>query len=188
MITAAIMLAASTQAASITWGGWVGNYTLDPANGYCQGTVNAYLIYTTAVGGFTPVGSGANTWGNFDTATYTTAAGGTMVASTTLTATESGVNAAFDRSYTRTFTEINAYYMVVITDSASPNNFGAFTAQVSGVGDDFSAPSLVLLQTGWNAGEYLEATAFTSVVPEPTSMALFALGAAVLGLRRRFKK
>lgn len=80
------------------------------------------------------------------------------------------------------------YYAMVVFDSTTMN-WGIAIAQVSGISDapPLDANGVTFYNTDLGDG-YLSLAANTATVPEPTSMALLALGAAAFGLRRKFRK
>ncbi len=80
------------------------------------------------------------------------------------------------------------YYAMVVFDS-STMNWGIAIAQVSGISDapPLDANAVIFSNTDLGDG-YASLAANTATVPEPTSMALLALGAAAFGLRRKFRK
>jgi len=181
-IACVLALAGAAQAASLAWGGYLGNSK--EATGTMGGTgAYATLIYM----GMADPGTGVTQW---DKTTGLSNLGGAVMATHNITTQEATVDYSFVNNFVRADASggVNGYWMVVVYDpNTSPGYFGWHIAQVSGITDTSSAGNVVL-SDGFGPGQYLDAGAQIGVIPEPTSMALLALGVAALGLRRKVRK
>jgi len=173
MTTAALALMAGfAQAATVQWSSGI---IQDPVTGINIGsTTDAYL---------------AQVW------FYTDALGTPFAAGGTLTDNTSTALSVFNGSTASTFTggsPAGTYYAQMIITSADglwrmdsgivalgafPNEPGALTVYFgTGQGTAAGTAGGSTFTEGWEA------------IPEPTSMALLAIGVAAIGLRRRFRK
>ncbi|MDA3926535.1 MAG: PEP-CTERM sorting domain-containing protein [Kiritimatiellae bacterium] len=177
-----IAFAICTQAASINWGGFIGNS--QGAGGAMAGTgAYATLIF---MGASMPAGS-VDTW---DSTTGLSNLGGEVMATHAITSSEALTNYSFADGFTRSDSAggVNGYWMMAVYDPTQTEQyFGWYSAEITGVSDTSPAADFKL-ESGWTAGQYLDGGAQLEVVPEPTSMALLSLGIAALGLRRKFRK
>ena len=171
MFAAALLAAAATQAASLEWGADVSNSADADATAQAGTIVN--LIY---FGSETP---GAAT--TYNKSTGLTDAGGTLIASHTLTADEA-VNYTFCEMYTASADQINGNWMMTIFDPTTPTVFDSSTYVVSGVTETGQAGTIY--DHTWTFGTNMGGTV-VSGVPEPCSVALLLLGAAAFGLKRK---
>ena len=183
---AAIVFGVSAQAAALNWGGFVSN-GLDANQTAQEGTV-FNLVYLGSTDLSSSLGNlyfdtRTGLVGTGEGASWTAAAGQTLVDTHSLNATEAG-NWAFQKTFERADADggVNGNYLVIMYDATTPNGYWAGQYTVSGVSDVTSAGSIE--DTSWTIGATMTEKVTTSV-PEPTSGLLMLVGLAGLALRRR---
>ncbi len=164
--TVALVMAASTAttAAQITYN-WNGSaWSIGGGSLVAVTTLNASGNFGAALPVLVGAG-GAGTWG---TSAYvgTDFAGG---ATTTISQGTGSINAA-------------RYYMIVFDTDYQNGNYAVASPAANVTISGPAASGTTAFSVGTGAGSTWIA------VPEPTSMALLALGAAAIGLRRKFRK
>ncbi len=181
MMAAALFIAVAAQALTVDWGvDWGYSYDASrPSPAFDQGLYDSGTsggtYWLIALGGSSDVsGISVDNLGNLvgatamETGAFAATYGGSING---LTAADNGT-----------------YYAMVVFDSTTLN-WGIAVAQISGISDapPMNGDFMFFSNLGQENG-YWSMAANTATVPEPTSMALLALGAASFGLRRKFRK
>jgi hypothetical protein len=191
---ASVFIALSCQAVSLNWSGnGATAQLLDTTGGSLTvgaasetASIAVYYILASdyaAVSGITDKTTVSGTYAKATAIGQTstsTAAAGRFGASSAIIDSSAGVD-----YYARVYATVDGgqYYM----DLKNGGTTAYWTTTVNG-------DNTVTEVLGWNAAPYGGSIGVAGdfnkwiAVPEPTSMALFGLGAAVLGLRRRFQK
>ena len=187
-ITAALLFAVAAQAASIDWAVTGAGAIKNEAGTNVGSGWTVYLVLTSSLAGIEAAikdGSFAGTYVDATTGTAgvlgsaTTGAGSNIGASTPITISSPLLTAGTGYSYTvlyfnETYTGVDGSsgsYRKSATSATVDAYTGDTTTQVTFGGSTLGG--------SWNS--------YTVNVPEPTAMALLALGAAAVGLRRRFR-
>lgn len=177
MMIAAVAVAGMAQAASFNWSATAGLNSLNPVLGDAgYGSSSAYVMIFSVADGFTA----AN--GQFDVSTLALSGGVNQSANITIGGYNYAVGNIF-LTYTEDQGTINRTYALVFYDPTTPSRVGIDVFAFTGLTNVGSAGDRGLGNFDLGAG----AASFTTV-PEPTSMALLALGVAAVGLRRKFRK
>jgi hypothetical protein len=169
MVLVTLMAFASmTQAASMLWGG--DSMYNSQGSGYAMG--EGTTIWLIFLGNTAPAGAVTE----FNYTTGLTNLGGTIIDTAGVTGW------GYNGTYGAAGVDVNGYWMVAVWGPTTPTYFAYYMNSLSGVplsgaGDNVSI-AVPSLDVGMMQG----------AVPEPTAMALLALGAAAVGLRRRFRK
>ncbi len=173
VMLAIVAAAVGAHAASFSWGG-----AIAAPDGMAEvgSGATAYLLYSDTA--FTGISE-------FNTDTKTTNAGGTLVQTHAITATEASAYAFSDTYNNSDYAAMNGFYAVVMVDG---DKMYYNTFNVTEFTSATTPTQNYKINADWSGSDFLGDPARSGTVtgvPEPTSGLLMLIGMGALALRRR---